>query len=51
MSDVAMPRYAATIVLYRRDPDARIGFRVFMVRRSMESRFMPGAHTFGQLAP
>ena len=41
-----MPRYAATIVLYRPDPDARLGFRVFMVRRSMESRFMPGAHVF-----
>jgi len=46
MTDVALPRPAATIVLHRPDPSARCGFRVFMVRRSMESRFMPGAHVF-----
>ena len=46
MSDVAVPRPAATIVLYRLDAAARCGFRVFMVRRSMRSRFMPGAHVF-----
>ena len=46
MSDVAEPRAAATIVLYRADVRALCGFQVFMVRRSMESRFMPGAHVF-----
>lgn len=46
MTDVAPARPAATIVLYRADPEAQCGFRVFMVRRSMESRFMPGAYVF-----
>lgn len=46
MNDVPVPRPAATIVLYRADDSARCGFRVFMVRRSMKSRFMPGAHVF-----
>jgi len=46
MTDVAPARPAATIVLYRADPAAQCGFRVFMVRRSMESRFMPGAYVF-----
>ena len=46
MSDVAVPRAAATIVIYRADAGALCGFRVFMVRRSLESRFMPGAYVF-----
>jgi 8-oxo-dGTP pyrophosphatase MutT (NUDIX family) len=43
MSAVPEPRPAATVLLLRDAPD---GFEVFMVQRSMESKFMPGAYVF-----
>ncbi len=39
----AAPRPATTVLLLRDEPD---GFSVFMVQRSLESRFMPGAYVF-----
>lgn len=44
MSDSA-PRPAATVLLLR-DDDGPSRFSVFMVRRSMQSSFMPGAYVF-----
>lgn len=39
----AAPRPAATVLMLRDDPG---GFSVFMVQRSLESKFMPGAYVF-----
>ena len=46
MDDIVKARLAATVVLYRPDQSSRCGFHVFMVRRSLKSRFMPGAYVF-----
>lgn len=47
MSAVPEPRPAATVLLLRDlPPSADGGFEVFMVQRSMKSRFMPGAYVF-----
>ena len=45
MSNVAEARAAATVLLLR-DDEGPSGFSVFMVRRSMQSSFMPGAYVF-----
>jgi 8-oxo-dGTP pyrophosphatase MutT (NUDIX family) len=42
---MSSPRPAATVLLLRED-DGPASFSVFMVRRSMQSSFMPGAHVF-----
>ena len=41
---VPVPQPAATVLLLRDDDDG--GFSVFMVQRSMQSSFMPGAYVF-----
>ncbi len=40
---VAAPSPATTVLLLRDEP---VGFSVFMVQRSLQSSFMPGAHVF-----
>lgn len=44
MKNIPAPRPAATVLLLRDRPEGL--FEVFMVKRSLESSFLPGAHVF-----